>query len=101
MQTQITEREAAMPLGEKIKEIFKKYGVTVTAIFLAADATIGAVIGAMTNALKALGKKWVMALKRLEQKPLLSCLVALGLSSALFSKLRGVSSAFLHNIHGS
>ena len=37
-------------LREKIKEIFKKYGVTVTAIFLAAGATIGAVIGTITNA---------------------------------------------------
>ena len=34
-----------MPLRERIKQIFKKYGVTVTAIFLAAGVTIGAVIG--------------------------------------------------------
>ena len=43
-------------LREKIKEIFKKNGVTVTAIFLAAGATIRAVVGAITNALKKLGK---------------------------------------------
>ena len=30
LQTQIAEREDAMPLREKIKEIFKKHGVTVT-----------------------------------------------------------------------
>ena len=55
LQTLIQEREEAMPLREKIKEIFKKNGVTVAAIFLAAGATIGAVIGTMTNALKKLG----------------------------------------------
>jgi len=40
---------------ERLKEIFKKYG-TVTAIFLAAGATIGAVIGALARSLKATGK---------------------------------------------
>lgn len=46
LQTQIAERERALPLRERIKEIFKKCGVTVTAIFLAAGVIIGAVIGA-------------------------------------------------------
>ncbi|KAL9964267.1 hypothetical protein ACROYT_G027885 [Oculina patagonica] len=56
LQTQIAERERALPLRERIKEIFKKYGVTVTAILLAAGVTIGSVIGTITNALKATGK---------------------------------------------
>ncbi|KAL9983791.1 hypothetical protein ACROYT_G006021 [Oculina patagonica] len=56
LQTQIAERERALPLRERIKEIFKKYGVTVTAILLAAGVTIGSVIGAITNSLKATGK---------------------------------------------
>ena len=56
LQTQIDERERALPLRERVKEIFKKYGVTVTAIVLAAGVTIGAVIGAITNALRATGK---------------------------------------------
>ncbi|KAL9954595.1 hypothetical protein ACROYT_G042157 [Oculina patagonica] len=56
LQTQTAERERELPLRERIKEIFKKYGVTVTAIFLAAGVTIGAVIGAITNSLKATGK---------------------------------------------
>ena len=65
LQTLIQEREEAMPLREKVKAIFKKYGVTVTAIVLAAGATIGAVIGAITNALKKLGTdlgKWLKTL---------------------------------------
>ena len=37
-------------LREKVKAIFKKYGVTLAAIFLAAGVTIGAVVGAITNA---------------------------------------------------
>ena len=56
LRAQITEREAAMPLRERIREIFKKYGVTVTTIFLAMGATIGAVLGTMTSTLKKLGK---------------------------------------------
>ena len=55
-------------LREKIKEIFKKYGVTVTAIFLAAGATIGAVIGAITNALKKLGRSLANGLKTIGEK---------------------------------
>ena len=55
LQTVVQEREAAMPLRERVKEIFKKYGVTVTAIFLAAGVTIGAVISTITSALKKLG----------------------------------------------
>ena len=55
-------------LREKIKEIFKKNGVTVTAIFLAAGATIGAVIGTLTNALKKLGKGLANGLKKVGEK---------------------------------
>ena len=56
LRTQIEEREAGMPLRERIREIFKKYGVTITAIFIAAGVTIGAVVGSITKALKATGK---------------------------------------------
>ena len=52
LKAQISERESSLSLREKIKQIFKKYGVTVTAVFLAAGVTIGAVIGTMTRALK-------------------------------------------------
>ena len=55
-------------LPEKVKEIFKKNGVTVAAIFLAASATIGAVIGTITNALKKLGKGLANGLKSLGAK---------------------------------
>ena len=67
-----TERDLGLEdrrsLREKIKEIFKKYGVTVTAILLAAGATIEAVIGAITNALKKLGKSLADGLKTLGSK---------------------------------
>ena len=52
-----------MPLRERIREIFKTYGVTVTTIFLAMGATIGAVLGTMTRALKKLGKDFGNCLK--------------------------------------
>jgi len=56
LQTQIAEREMERPLLERVKEIFKKYGVTLTAILLTAGTTIGAVIGVLTRSLKATGK---------------------------------------------
>ena len=47
-----------MPLLERIKEVFKTYGMTATAIFLAAGITIGVVhvVVAITKALNATGK---------------------------------------------
>ena len=74
LRTQIEERERALPLRERIKEIFKKYGVTVAAIFVAAGATIGVVIGVITNALKATGKALGNGLKDLGQKQAHFCL---------------------------
>ena len=68
LQTQIDERERALPLRERVKEIFKKYGVTVTAIVLASGVTIGAVIGAITNALRATGKALGKGLKDIGSK---------------------------------
>ena len=63
MQTQVEQREAVMPTRERIREIFKKYGVTVTSIFLAAGITIGAVVGAINNATNKLGKNLGNGLK--------------------------------------
>ena len=68
MQTQIGERESAMPLRERVREIFKEHGVTVTAIFLAAGVTIGAVVGILTQALKASGKAMGNDLKDIGSK---------------------------------
>jgi len=64
LQTQIAEREDAMPLREKIKEIFKKHRVTLTAILLAAGVSIGTVVSAVTIALKATGKAMASGLKK-------------------------------------
>ena len=68
LQTQIEERERALPLRERIKEIFKKHGVTLTAILLAAGVTIGSVIGAITKTLKATGKSLGNGLKEIGKK---------------------------------
>jgi len=68
LQTQIAEKEDAMPLREKIKEIFKKHGVTLTAILLAAGITIGTVVSAVTKALKATGKAMASGLKEIGAK---------------------------------
>jgi len=68
LNTQIEERERALSLRERIKEIFKKYGVTVTSILIAAGVTIGAVIGAITNALKSTVKQFGNGLKEIGKK---------------------------------
>jgi len=68
LQTHIAERHRARPLSERVKEIFKKYGVTVTAILLAAGVTIGVVVGSITNALKATGKALGKGLKDIGAK---------------------------------
>ena len=68
MQTQIAEIEAAMPLRERIKEIFKKHGVTLTAILLATGVTIGSVVSAVTKALKATRKAMAGGLKGIGAK---------------------------------
>ena len=68
LQTYMAEREANMPLRERVREIFKKYGVTVASIFIAAGVTIGAVIGAITNALKFMGKQLANGLKAVGAK---------------------------------
>ena len=68
LQTQIVEREEAMPLRERVKEIFKKNGVTVTAILLASGVVIGAVMSTLTKGLKATGKAMANGLKEIAAK---------------------------------
>ena len=68
LQTYMAEREANMPLRERVREIFKRYGVMVASIFIAAGVTIGAVIGAITNALKSMGKQLANGLKAVGAK---------------------------------
>jgi len=65
---EIAERERGRPLLEMVKEIFKKYGVTLTAILIAAGTTIGAVIGVLTRGLKATGKTLGNGLKDIAAK---------------------------------
>jgi len=68
LQTQIAEREEAMPLRERIKEIFKKHGITVMAIVIAAGVTIASVVSAITKGLKATGKAMASGLKDIGAK---------------------------------
>ena len=68
LQKQIVEREGALPLRERVKEVFKKYGVTITAIVLAVGVTIGTVVGTITNSLKALGNGLANGLKTIGKK---------------------------------
>ena len=53
---QVAEIEEGMPLRERIKEIFKKYGFTVTAVLLSVGTTIGVVVSSLTNGLKSVAK---------------------------------------------
>ena len=84
-----------MPLRERVKEIFKKYGVTVTAIFLAAGVTIGAVIGTITNALKKLGKELGKGLKALGAKAASALPGLIGAIVKFLFKAAGSAASFL------
>jgi len=66
--SELQENSSLGSLREKVKEIFKKYGLTLAGIFAAAGATIGAIIGVITKALKDMGKKIANGLKTLGQK---------------------------------
>ena len=68
LKTLVAEKEATMPLRERVREILKKYRVTVTAISLAAGITIGAVVGVITNALKSMGNQLANGLKTVGAK---------------------------------
>jgi len=84
--SQIAERERGRSLLERVKEIFKKYGVTLSAILLATGTTIGAVIGVLTRGLKATGKALGNGLKAVAAK-LASIHVLPGLLGAIVSFL--------------
>ena len=62
------EREKALPFSERIKEIFKKHGVTLTVILLGFGVTIGSVIGLIKNALTKTGKSLGNGLKEIGKK---------------------------------
>ena len=95
LQSQIEERERAVPLRERVKEIFKKYGVTVTAIFLAAGVTIGAVISTITNALKAMGQQMANGLKAIGAKAASALPGLIGAIVSFLFKTAGQAIGFL------
>ena len=65
---QMQQREEALPLRERVKNIFKKYGWTVQAVVLAAGLVIGAVALAAMNGLKAGTQAVEKGLKTIGQK---------------------------------
>ena len=95
LKAQISERENSLPLRERIKQIFKKYGVTVTAIFLAAGVTIGAVIGTITNALKKLGTDLGNGLKTIGAKAASALPGIIGVIVSFLFKAAGSAIGFL------
>lgn len=46
------ELEERLPLRERVKNIFKKYGFTVSAVLLALGTTIGVIVNSLTKGLK-------------------------------------------------
>ena len=92
---QISERENSLSLRERIKAIFKKYGVTLTSILLAAGVTIGAVIGTITNALKKLGTELGNGLKALGKKAASALPGLIGAIVSFLFKAAGSAIGFL------
>ena len=95
LKSQISERENSLSLRERIKAIFKKYGVTVTSILLAAGVTIGVVIGTITNALKKLGTELGNGLKTLGAKAASALPGLIGAIVSFLFKAAGSAIGFL------
>ena len=68
LEPQIQEREEALPLRERVKNIFKKYGWTLQAVALAVGIVLSALALAATNGLKAGTKAIGNGLKAIGQK---------------------------------
>ena len=68
LELQIQEREEALPLRERVKNIFKKYGWTLQAVVLAVGLVLGALALAGLNGLKAGTKAVGQGLKAIGQK---------------------------------
>ena len=68
LQQQVQEREETLPLRERVKRIFKKYGWTLQAVVLAAGLVLGAVALAAMNGPKAGTKAVGKGLKTIGQK---------------------------------
>ena len=68
LEEQIQEREEALPLRERVKNIFKKYGWTLQAVVLAVGVVLSALALAGLNGLKAGTKAVGQGLKTIGQK---------------------------------
>ena len=68
MAPQIQQREEALPLRERVKNIFKKYGWTLQAVVPATGLVLGAVALAVMNGLKVSTKAVGKGLKTIGQK---------------------------------
>ena len=68
LEPQIQQREEALPLRERIKNIFKKYGWTLQAVVLAVSVVLSALALAGLNGLKAGTKAVGQGLKTIGQK---------------------------------
>ena len=68
LESQIQEREQELPLRERVKNIFKKYGWTLQAVALAVGIVLSALALAATNGLKAGTKAIGNGLKAIGQK---------------------------------
>ena len=68
LEPQIQEREEALPLRERVKNVFKKYGWTLHAVALAVGIVLSALALAGMNGLKAGTKAVGQGLKTLGQK---------------------------------
>ena len=73
-----------MPLRDKVKAIFKKYGFTVVAVLSAVGVIIGTIVSNMKNALNKLGKGLGNGLKSVGKKLVKCCLMTGVIASFIF-----------------
>ena len=68
LENEIEELEERVSLREKVKNIFKKYGFTIRAVFLAVGTVIGVIVNSLTKGLKSVATGVGNGLKELGKK---------------------------------
>ena len=91
----LKERDNSLSLRERVIQIFKKYGFTLTAVVIAAGVTIGSIISTITGAIKKLGTDIAKGFKNIGAKAASAIPGLLGAVASFLFKAAGSAIGFL------
>ena len=86
---------SSLSIRERVIQIFKKYGFTLTAVVIAAGVTIGSIISTITGAIKKLGTDIAKGFKNIGAKAASAIPGLLGAVASLLFKAAGSAIGFL------